>query len=193
MPDRNKICVIFIAQHLDEYRVIYKSNKEWLIDAPESSIFAARNRAEKCMKALYLQPACKKNSVRIYEVSIASHLYHEMLSGLHDFQAKWQDYMDTAANILNTKDNVSMVSLVSDNNEDGKHEPYLFVISNNMQTGQHFMDTIQLRQKTSCNDMGIVYKISEGKPRLYIDQPHRDNDASPLTIDLIPGHSAVGF
>ena len=171
MPGQNKICVIFIAQYLDEFRVIYKSHNEWLVDAPESNVFDARRRAEHCMQALYLHAGCKKNSVHIYEISMAGHLYSSMLNDLHHSGTIWQQYLDTAARILNTKAHVSMVSFLSDEQgQDNNPEPYLFIISNNMQTGQHFIDTVQLRNKAQGKDMGIVYKISEGRPRLYFDQ-----------------------
>lgn len=184
MLDRKRTCVIFITQYMDEYRVIYKSGKEWLIDAPESTIFAARNRAEQCIQALYLRPGCKKDAVKIYEISIARHLYQEMMHSLHNTQAMWQSDINTAAKILDMKENVSMVSLVSDSDNNGTHEPYLLVISNNMQTGQHFIDTIQLRKKPPHKDMGIVYKIREGKPCLFNGLYRHDNTAPSLTVDV---------
>ena len=192
MPKYKQICVIFITQHLDEYRVIYKSNGEWVIDAPESSISGARHRAEHCMQALYLHTACKNKSVRIYEVSITSNLYQALLNGLHNYQDVWQHYLDTAAKVLNTKNNVSMASFVSDDNGDsGRQDPYLFVISSNMQTGQHYMDTVELAKKSQSIDTAIIYKISDGKPRLYIDQAHQDNGTSPLAIDILHQRPAI--
>jgi hypothetical protein len=192
MPNRNHICVIFIAQHLDEFRVIYKSHREWLIDAPENTISGARQRAEQCMQALYLQSACRNRSVNTYEVTIASNLYHALLDGLHNDEDAWQHYLDDAAKILNTRNNVSMASFVTDDN--GAHNgqaPHLFMISSDMQTGQHTMDTIQLGHKKPSSDGAIVYKISEGKPRLYIDQPHTDSNTSPIAIDILPRHHAI--
>jgi len=187
MPNRNHACVIFVARFTNEYRVIYKSNKEWHVDAPASTIYEARIMAERCMQALYLQSGCEKGSIKVYELSIVSHLCPAMLHGLHSNQSNWQHYMDNAANTLNAKENVSMASFVSDSNEDiekAEYDPYLFIISNNMQTGQHYLDTVQLRKKSRQNNMGIVHKISQGKPCLYVDQAHRNQDMSPLALNI---------
>jgi hypothetical protein len=187
MPNRNHACVIFVARFSHEYRVIYKSNKEWHVDAAAPSITEARIKAERCMQALYLQSGCEKDTVKIYELNIVSHLCPAMLHGLHNNQSSWQQYMDNAASILNAKENVSMASFVSESNEDIKkaeYDPYLFIISNNMQTGQHYLDTVQLRKKTRQNNMGIIHKISQGKPCLYVDQTHHDKDLPPLAINI---------
>ncbi|MGB1036680.1 MAG: hypothetical protein ACPGYQ_05605, partial [Candidatus Puniceispirillales bacterium] len=160
MPNRNHACVIFVARFSNEYRVIYKSNKEWHVDAASPTITEARIKAERCMQALYLESNCKKYDVKVYELNIVSHLCPAMLDGLHNNQSNWQQYMDNAASILNTKENVSMASFVSDSNEDIEHsdyDPYLFIISNNMQTGQHYLDTVQLQKKSRLNNMGLVH------------------------------------
>jgi len=94
--------------------------------------------------------------------------------------------MDNAANILNSKDNVMMASFVSESSEDiasPEHDPYLFIISNNMQTGQHYLDTIQLHKKSHQSNLGIVHKISQGKPCLYVDQAIQDKGLLPLAIN----------
>jgi hypothetical protein len=174
--------------------VIYKSNREWHIDAPSLKISEAHIKAERCMRALYLQSRCKKDTVMVYELSVVSHLCSAMLHGLHNNQSHWQQYMDSAASILNTKKNVSMASIVSDSNEDIKkaeYDPYLFIISNNMQTGQHYLDTIQLCNGAEKNDMGIVHKISKGKPHLYINQADQDYHTMPQGTEIIPQHTAA--
>ena len=187
MPNRNHACVIFVARFSNEYRVIYKSNKEWHVDAAAPSITEARIKAERCMQALFLQPDCKKDTVKVYELSVVSHLCPAMLHGLHNNQSNWQQYMDNAASILNSKENVSMASFVSESNEDkekAEYDPYLFIISNNMQTGQHYLDTVQLRKKPRHNNVGIVHKISQGKPCLYMEQTTQEKEALPLAINL---------
>jgi|GEM_PF-4375664 len=187
MPNRNHACVIFVTRFTNEYRVIYTSNKEWHVDAPVPTIYEARIKAERCMQALYTQSGCKKVDVTVYELNIVSHLCQAMLDGLHNNQSNWQQYMDNAANILNSKNNVMMASFVSESSEDisrAEHDPYLFIISNNMQTGQHYLDTVQLHKKSHKSNIGIVHKINQGKPCLYVDQAARDKGLLPLAINL---------
>lgn len=192
MPDRNRSCAIFIARHLDEYRVIYKSQKEWFIDAPETTITGARHRAEHCMQALYLQPGCKNKTIHVYELTIAGILYQALLDGLHNYEADWQHYLDEATKILIGRDDVIMASLVTDDSGSGDSQaPYLFVITSDMQTGEHTMDTIHLGRNQQHGDGAIIYTISQGKPRLYIDQAQSDNNNSPVTIDILPRRPAL--
>ena len=187
MPNRNHACVIFVARFTDEYRVIYKSGKEWHVDAAAPTVTEARIKAERCMQALYLQSNCKKDAVKVYELSVVSHLCPAMLHGLHNNQSSWQQYMDNAASILNTKENVSMASFVSESNEDigkAEYDPYLFIISNDMHNGQHYLDTVQLHKKPRHNNVGIVHKISQGKPCLYVEQTAQEKDVLPIAINL---------
>ena len=46
--DTTSSCAVFIAHFMDGYRVIYRMNGEWLLDALEQTLTHARVKAERC-------------------------------------------------------------------------------------------------------------------------------------------------
>ena len=178
---------MFIVQFPGEYRVVYNTDQEWHIDAPSSSLCDVRTKAKRCMEALYIDSGCAEEAIRVYEVSVSGHLSRAMLNGLHGGDPLWQRYMDTAVIKLNSRENVSMASFVSDsseNKEQNEHEPFLLVVSNNLQTGLHYFETVPLLGETDDNNVGVLHKISQGKPCLYIEQPQNNNVVYPQSVDI---------
>ena len=180
-------CVMFIVQFPGEYRVVYNTDDEWHIDAPSSSLCDVRTKAKRCMEALYIDSGCAEEAIRVYEVSVSGHLGEAMLNGLHDGDPAWQRYMDTAVIKLNSRQNVSMASFVSDGseaNQQSAYEAFLLVVSSNLQTGLHYFETVPLLDETGDNNVGVLHKISHGKPCLYIEQPHNNNIVYPQSADI---------
>ena len=178
---------MFIAQFPGEYRVVYNTDQEWHIDAPSSSLCDVRAKAKRCMEALYIDSGCAEDAIRIYEVSVSGHLGQAMLNGLHDGDPLWQRYMDKAVIKLNSRENVNMASFVSDSSEtseQSEYEPFLLVVSNNLQTGLHYFETVPLLDETDNNNVGVLHKISDGKPCIYIEQPQNKDTVYPQSADI---------
>jgi hypothetical protein len=190
MTRAGKVCAVFVAKFIDSYRVIYRMNDEWLLDSPESSLTAARIKAERCIEAMRAREKCVDGSARLYEVNVATNLCDSIRNGLRDNRSPWQRRLDHAAHILNAKQHVSMASFICDrkNSESGTlDDPFLFVVSDNLSTGQHYIDTVRLSEKLPSASIGVVHEISQGQPYLHAKASTRRNNLMRL---LKPGKGA---
>ncbi|TNF99592.1 MAG: hypothetical protein EP297_05300 [Gammaproteobacteria bacterium] len=121
---------------------------------------------------------CVDGSSRIYEINVAVNLCDAIRSGLRDRSSAWQQHMNHAARILNAKEHVSMASFITDRDNSRSSpvdDPYLFVVSDNLSTGQHYIDTVRLCEQTSTSGMGVIHEISHGKPCWHVSESKTEN------------------
>ena len=176
--DTTASCAVFIAHFIDGYRVIYRMNGEWLLDALEQTLTHARVKAERCIDAMIASNKCPEASADIFEISITAELNQAMKNGLRDPRSDWQYYMTHAAQILEAFDHVHTVSFIIDNSHTVDSDylvPYLFVVSSEAFGNQHHIDTVRLRKSRPSLRTGITHEVREGKALWQSDNIRKEH------------------
>jgi hypothetical protein len=188
-------CAVFIAHFSDGYRVIYRMNGEWLLDALEETLTHARLKAERCLEAMLSSRKCARGTAKIYEITITADLSTDMKRGLRNPASDWQYFMTHAAGILNDFGHVHSVSFITDSDRDKRDEhnvPYLFVVSSKAFGNQHHINTVRLRKSRPSLKTAIIHEVSEGKAIWHSGDTLRECKVTvPVTLNRRRNHSIL--